>query len=163
MKEIKKEVSPRFEEFLFDWYYKYYFCLGGYGSGKSYHIALKLILKCFEEKRKVLVVREVYETIKDSCYDLFAEILSDMDLLAEDESSYRAAKELGKVYPLKSPMEFKFPNGSRIIFKGITSGDIKEECTDYFDLDKDYEEIKNKFIRINHINFTSIQFIILLY
>ena len=119
MKEIKKEVSPRFEEFLFDWYYKYYFCLGGYGSGKSYHIALKLILKCFEEKRKVLVVREVYETIKDSCYDLFAEILSDMDLLAEDESSYKAAKELGKVYPLKSPMEFKFPNGSRIIFKGM--------------------------------------------
>ena len=90
--------------------------IGGYGSGKSYHIALKIILKLLEEKRKALVIREVYDTLYESCYDLFKEILTDMDLLAvdDDRSEYRM-----KVRALKSPMEFRFPNGSRIIFKGM--------------------------------------------
>ena len=56
---INKKVNPRFEDFVFDWDYRTYFLVGGYGSSKSYHIALKLILKCFAEVRKVLVVREV--------------------------------------------------------------------------------------------------------
>lgn len=114
--EIIKEVSERFADFVFDWYYETYLLLGGYGSGKSYHIALKIILKCLEEKRKVLVIREVYDTLTESCYDLFKEILNDMDLLAIDDDR-RTFKT--KVRALKSPMEFKFPNGSRIIFKGM--------------------------------------------
>lgn len=114
--EIVKEVSARFADFVFDWYYETYLLIGGYGSGKSYHVALKIILKCLEEKRKVLVIREVYDTLTESCYDLFKEILNDMDLLAidDDRRTYRT-----KVRALKSPMEFKFPNGSRIIFKGM--------------------------------------------
>lgn len=114
--EITKEVSERFADFVFDWYYETYLLLGGYGSGKSYHIALKIILKCLEEKRKVLVIREVYDTLTESCYDLFKEILNDMDLLTMDDDR-RVFKT--KVRALKSPMEFKFPNGSRIIFKGM--------------------------------------------
>lgn len=114
--EITKEVSERFADFVFDWYYETYLLLGGYGSGKSYHVALKIILKCLEEKRKVLVIREVYGTLTESCYDLFKEILNDMDLLTIDDDR-QAFKT--KVRALKSPMEFKFPNGSRIIFKGM--------------------------------------------
>ena len=83
--EIVKEVSARFADFVFDWYYETYLLIGGYGSGKSYHVALKIILKCLEEKRKVLVIREVYDTLTESCYDLFKEILNDMDLLAADD------------------------------------------------------------------------------
>lgn len=114
--EIVKEVSERFADFIFDWDYEKYLLLGGYGSGKSYAIALKLILKLFEETRKALVVREVYDTITESCFDLFKEILSGMDLLADedDRSTYKT-----KVRPIKSPMQLKFPNGSRIIFKGM--------------------------------------------
>jgi len=114
--EITKEVSERFADFVFDWDYETYLLVGGYGSGKSYHIALKIILKCLEEKRKVLVIREVYDTLTESCYDLFKEILNDMDLLTLDDDK-RVFKT--KVRALKSPMEFKFPNGSRIIFKGM--------------------------------------------
>lgn len=114
--EITKEVAERFADFVFDWYYETYLLLGGYGSGKSYHIALKIILKLLEEKRKALVIREVYDTITESCYDLFKEILQDMDLLANDDDR-REYKT--KVRALKSPMELKFPNGSRIIFKGM--------------------------------------------
>lgn len=85
------------------------------GSSKSYHIALKIILKALEEKRKILVVREVYDTIRESCFDLFLEILADMNLL--DESSTR--RQSNKVLYKTSPMQLIFPNGSRVIFKGL--------------------------------------------
>ena len=114
--EIVKEVSERFADFVFDWDYEKYLLIGGYGSGKSYAIALKIVLKLLEEKRKCLVLREVYDTITESCFDLFKEILTDMDLLADEDDrlTYKT-----KVRALKSPMELKFPNGSRIIFKGM--------------------------------------------
>lgn len=103
---IEKEVNPRFEDFIFDWNYKTYFLVGGYGSSKSYHIATKLILKLLEEKRTALVVREVYDTIRDSCYSLLEEIIIDLGL---DE----------RVRCVTSPMQIRFPNGSKIIFKGM--------------------------------------------
>lgn len=113
--DIYKEVNPRFEDFIFDWNYKTQLCFGGYGSSKSYHIALKIILKCLTECRKILVVREVYETIRESCFDLFEEILDDMDLLADENQRVSKTKVISK----SSPMMFRFPNGSRIIFKGL--------------------------------------------
>ncbi len=115
--KITKKVSPAFENFLFDWDYERYLCIGGYGSGKSYHIAFKIILKLLEEKRKALVIREVFDTIYESCYDLFCEILDDMDILTTDQREYR--KKQNKVLALKSPLRFRFHNGSTIIFKGM--------------------------------------------
>ena len=37
-----------------------------------------------------------------------------------------------------------------VIFTGICNGDIKEECIDYFDLNTDYENIKNKLSKIDN-------------
>ena len=113
--EITKAVNPRFEDFIFDWDYKQYLLVGGYGSSKSYHIALKIILKCLEECRKVLVIREVYETIRESCYDLLCEILDDLDLMEENPNKRHSTKVICK----QSPMQINFPNGSKIIFKGM--------------------------------------------
>ena len=78
--EVVKEVNPHFEDFIFDWNHRIYLLVGGYGSSKSYHIALKIILKCLEEKRKVLVIREVFETIRESTYALFEEIIDELNL-----------------------------------------------------------------------------------
>ncbi|WP_143416335.1 PBSX family phage terminase large subunit [Geobacillus sp. E263] len=103
---MEKEVNPHFEDFLFDWNHKFYFLVGGYGSGKSYHIALKLILKLLSEKRTALVVREVYDTHRDSTYSLLEEIVHDLGLENIIEC-------------LTSPMQIRFPNGSKIIFKGM--------------------------------------------
>ncbi|MGE4274097.1 MAG: PBSX family phage terminase large subunit [Desulfitobacterium sp.] len=103
---MEKEVNPHFEDFLFDWNQKFQFLVGGYGSSKSYHIALKVILKLLEEKRTALVVREVYDTIRDSCFSLFEEIINDLDLD-------------GRIKMVTSPMQIRFPNGSKIIFKGM--------------------------------------------
>lgn len=112
--EITKEVNPRFENFIFDWNYKKYLLVGGYGSSKSYHIALKLILKCLEEKRKALVVREVYDTHRDSTFSLFKEILEGMNLLADSPKDKKR-----KVVAKESPFKLTFPNKSEIIFKGM--------------------------------------------
>ena len=115
--KITKSVSPAFEDFLFNWDYERYLLIGGYGSGKSYQIGYKIILKLLEEKRKALVIREVFDTIQDSCYDLLCEILDDMGLLTTDPKEFRQKKN--RVLALKSPLKFKFPNGSQIIFKGM--------------------------------------------
>ncbi|WP_271810563.1 PBSX family phage terminase large subunit [Clostridium beijerinckii] len=104
--DIEKEINPRFEDYIFNWDYKYYFLVGGYGSSKSYNTAFKIILKLLEEKRTALVVREVYDTIRDSCYSLLEEIIIDMGL--EDTIKCKT-----------SPMQIRFPNGSKIIFKGM--------------------------------------------
>ena len=104
--EVLKEVNPHFEDFLFDWDYKFYFLVGGYGSSKSYHIALKIILKLLQEKRTCLVVRDVYDTIRDSCFSLFTEICTDMNL----ERQVRFTN---------SPMQMRFLNGSKILFRGL--------------------------------------------
>lgn len=100
---------------MVDWDYREYLCVGGYGSSKSYHIVLKLILKALEEKRKILVVREVYDTIRESCFDLFLEILEDLDLLEHNSNRKRSKKVRYKT----SPMQLLFPNGSKVIFKGM--------------------------------------------
>lgn len=106
MVAIQKEVNPHFDDFLFDWNQKFQFLVGGYGSSKSYHVALKIILKLLEEKRTALVVREVYDTHRDSTYSLLEEIVTDLGL--ED-----------RIRCVSSPMQIRFPNGSKIIFKGM--------------------------------------------
>ena len=40
-------------------------------------------------------------------------------------------------------------NGNTVIFKGICNGDIKEIVQDYFDLNRNYEEIKEKLSQID--------------
>ncbi len=106
MQLMEKEVNPHFEDFLFDWELKFQFLVGGYGSSKSYHIALKLILKLLDEKRTALVIREVYDTHRDSTFSLFEEIVNDLGL--DHVIQCRT-----------SPLMLKFHNGSRIIFKGL--------------------------------------------
>lgn len=106
MVAIQKEVNPHFDDFLFDWEQKFQFLVGGYGSSKSYHVALKVILKLIEEKRTALVVREVYDTHRDSTFSLLSEIIEELGLS-------------DRIRCVTSPMQIRFPNGSKIIFKGM--------------------------------------------
>lgn len=103
---IDFELNDHFYDFVDDWNHKFYFLVGGYGSSKSYHVAVKIIKKLLEEKRKAMVVREVYDTIRDSCYDLLEEVACAMGV--EDYMEFTV-----------SPMRIKFKNGSKIIFKGM--------------------------------------------
>lgn len=100
-------LNDHFYDFIDDWHQKYYFIVGGYGSSKSYHVAIKVIKKLLEEKRIALVVREVFDTLRDSCYSLLEEVALALGL---DESVIKFTE---------SPMRVKFSNGSKIIFKGM--------------------------------------------
>jgi phage terminase large subunit len=113
---IEKEANPHFEDFLFDWNQKFQFLVGGYGSSKSYHVALKIILKLLSEKRTALIVREVNDTHKDSTFSLFTEIIEELGLL-DDTGKKKVAK--GKIRAKESPYGLKFSNGSKIIFRGM--------------------------------------------
>lgn len=106
MATVDFAVNDRFYDFIDDWNQKFYFLVGGYGSSKSYHVAIKIIKKLLEEKRKALVVREVFDTIRDSCFDLLEEVAICMGI--HDSMKF-----------ISSPMQIKFPNGSKIIFKGM--------------------------------------------
>lgn len=104
--KIEKEINPHFEEFIFNWDNFIQLLVGGYGSSKSYHVALKIILKIVQEKRKVLVVREVLETIRESCFDLLLEVIDSLDLNEFFHITVHPMQIIGK-------------NGSKIIFKGM--------------------------------------------
>lgn len=110
--DINMNISERFLNYVLDWDYEKYLLVGGYGSGKSQATAQKIILKLLQEKRTCLVVRNVFTTIKDSCFVLFETIVSEMGMLSYSD------KQEGIVF-VKSPMEIRFPNGSRIIFRGM--------------------------------------------
>ena len=99
-------LNDHFYDFIDDWEHKFYFLVGGYGSSKSYHVAVKLIKKLLQEKRKTLVIREVFDTIRDSCFDLLEEVANAMGV--EEYLTFTT-----------SPMQVRFKNGSRIIFKGM--------------------------------------------
>lgn len=105
-KEVVFALNDHFYDFIDDWEHKFYFLVGGYGSSKSYHVAVKLIKKLLQEKRKALVIREVFDTIRDSCFDLLEEIANAMGV--EEYLTFTT-----------SPMQVRFKNGSRIIFKGM--------------------------------------------
>lgn len=115
--ETNVKVTKKFASFINDWDYEQYLLIGGYGSGKSYSVAQKIVLKLLKEKRTALVVRQVKETIKESCYSLLKEVIESFGMLSGITDSRKADKN--KIVCTLSPMEIRFPNGSRIIFRGM--------------------------------------------
>lgn len=103
---VQFAINDHFYDFVHNWNYKFYFLVGGYGSSKSYHVAVKLIKKLLEEKRKAMVVRKVYETHRDSTFSLLKEVVEAMGL--SDFVKFKS-----------SPLHVTFPNGSEIIFRGM--------------------------------------------
>ena len=79
---------------------------GGAGSGKSYYIAQKLILKGLKSKRRILVCRKSGTTLKDSVMQLFKEELTKFKIIDICKIS-----DYNRIYEL--------PNGTQIIFKPL--------------------------------------------
>ena len=77
-KNIFNEV---YYPFLLDYKHRYEIYYGGAGSGKSYFVAQKIVMKALKSKRKVLVIRKVDATQKDSCWQLILDILTKFRLL----------------------------------------------------------------------------------
>ena len=67
---------------------------------------------------------------------------------AQPDGSYTGVFK-GKVMNVKK-------EGNTVIFKGICNGDIREICIDYFDLERNYEEIKEQLSKIDNNVKTSV-------
>lgn len=97
---------PKFVPYLTDYSHRWEFWCGSAGSGKSYTIAQRIIIRCCNEKIKVLVCRRYATTLRNSCFSLFKEILA-------------AWKLTPHVKIKETDMSITFPNGSQIIMTGL--------------------------------------------
>src|SRR5690606_10412778 len=86
--------------------YLRYVCKGGRGSGKSSHIALRIIVDVMRYPVTARCGRRVARTLEESCYE---QLLEAIDLLGV-RAYWRA---------MKSPLQLIYlPRGNKIIFRG---------------------------------------------
>lgn len=112
LKISKKIFNEAYYDDLFDYTCRYQVFYGGAGSGKSHYVFQKAIIKALNDKRKVLVVRKVARTLKDSCFQMVLDTLSHFQLT----SSCRINN---------TTLTIELPNGSIFLFKGIDDGGEK--------------------------------------
>lgn len=104
---LKKSLFvPKFYPLLLDYSHRWEVYMGSAGSAKSYFITQKLIVRCINEKIKILVCRRTGTTIRNTCFSLFKDILAKWQL-----TNYVKIRE--------TDFNIKFPNGSEIIFIGL--------------------------------------------
>ena len=80
--------------------------MGSAGSGKSYFITMKLLMRACNEKIRIMVCRRYGTTIRQTVFSLFKEVIAKWKLtkyLKINESDYRIL----------------LPNGSEILFTGL--------------------------------------------
>ena len=136
---LKKELFiPSFYPLLLDYSHRWEFFCGSAGSGKSYSICQKIIIRCCQEPIKVLVCRRYATTLRNSCFSLFKEILDKWKL-----TKYVKIKE--------TDMGITFPNGSQIVFLGL---DVEEKLLSLNNIstiwvEEAYEVEKEKIEQLN--------------
>lgn len=94
---------------------------GGAGSGKSVFIGQKLITKACKTVRKVLVIRKVGTTLKDSVFALIVEQLKKWKL-------YQYCNINQTTYTIT------LPNGSVFLFKGLDDSEKIKSIADITDI-----------------------------
>lgn len=121
---------------------------GGNGSGKSWFAAYKVIYRLLTEKNIVYcIVRDTYESLKDSCYALLKKLVIILGLESIFEFTI-------------SPLKIKCSNGSSVIFKGCDKIEkIKSIQADSYWLEEtdqigffDFDEINTRLRSQNYYN-----------
>lgn len=123
---MTKQLNPAaFNDWVYDHIDDYSHPLevyyGGAGSGKSYGGMQKVLLKAMNRRRKVLVVRKVGATLRDSVFQLSLDLLADVGLLRACEVS-------------KADMRIALPNGSLLLFKGLDDREKIKSITGITDM-----------------------------
>ena len=102
----KKIINERFVE-LVDNTDRYLICWGGRGSGKSDFAAKKLIYRCLHEKYfRCILIRNNYNSIKDSQYQTIQDIIINLGL--KDLFEFKL-----------SPLEITCKNGNKFLARGL--------------------------------------------
>lgn len=120
---IKKEMfNDTYLPYLMDYSHRDEIYYGGAGSGKSVHIVQKIIIKLLNDANRLcLVVRKTQASLRDSCFALFKSILYDWKIGEQCKIN-------------KTNLEIEFPNGSRVIFKGLDDSEKIKSIADITDI-----------------------------
>lgn len=129
---------PKFYPYLLNYTHRWEFWCGSAGSGKSYTIAQRLIIRCVNEPIRVLVCRRYATTLRNSCFALFKEILTKWQLLPH-------------VKIKETDMSITFPNGSKIIMIGLDTEEKLLSLTNISTvwIEEAYEVEKEKVEQLN--------------
>lgn len=105
--KLKKSLFvPKFYPYLTDYSHRWEFWCGGAGSGKSYLLTQRIIIRCCNEVIRFVAARRYGTTLRNSVFALFKEVLAKWQL-----TKYVKIKE--------TDMSITFPNGSQIILLGL--------------------------------------------
>ena len=97
---------PKFFPYLLDYSKRWEFWCGSAGSGKSYFLTQRIIVRCCNEPIRFVVCRRYGSTLRNSVFALFKEVLEKWQL-----TQYVKIKE--------TDMSIHFPNGSSVILLGL--------------------------------------------
>lgn len=104
---LKKSLFiPKFFPYLLDYSHRWEFWCGSAGSGKSYFLTQRIIVRCCNEQIRFVVCRRYGSTLRNSVFALFKEVLEKWKL-----TPYVKIKE--------TDMSIHFPNGSCVILLGL--------------------------------------------
>ena len=108
----RKLFNDAYYPFLLDYSKRYEVYYGGAGSGKSHFVFQKIVIKALNDKRKVLVIRKVARTLKDSVFQMTIDTLTKLKIIDQCQIN-------------RTTYTIDFPNGSQFLFKGIDDGGEK--------------------------------------
>lgn len=106
---------------LLDYSKRYEVYYGGAGSGKSVFIAQKLLIKAINKKRRILIIRKVGTTLKDSVFPLVIDMLKKWKI-------YEYCKINLSTYTIT------LPNESVLLFRGLDDSEKIKSITDITDI-----------------------------
>lgn len=126
MAEINLELSKKifnavYYDDLWDYDKRYQVFYGGAGSGKSHYVFQKTIIKALNQRRKVLVIRKVARTLKDSCFQMTLDTLTKFQLLNMCRIN-------------NTTLTIDLPNGSQFLFKGLDDSEKIKSITGITDI-----------------------------
>lgn len=105
IKGLSTWILPVYYKHLRNYNTRFNVYYGGAGSGKSHFVMQKMIIKCLQYKRKLLVVRKVGNTLKDSVWAMCLKLLYQMPQVIKNIN--------------KSEYTIELISGSIILFKGF--------------------------------------------
>ena len=106
---------------LLDYSKRYEVYYGGAGSGKSVFIVQKLLIKAINKKRRILIIRKVGTTLKDSVFPLVIDMLKKWKI-------YEYCKINLSTYTIT------LPNESILLFRGLDDSEKIKSITDITDI-----------------------------
>lgn len=151
---IHKEVfNDVYFPFLLDYSKRYVVYYGGAGSGKSVFVAQFLVYKALREKRKILVLRKVGRTVKNSTFQLLVDTLVDWKIIDKCKIN-------------RTDFSIELPNGSLFLCTGLDDSEKIKSITGLTDawLEEATEFIQDDFnqidLRIRHATAANQQIIL---